>query len=161
MKEKVKQISRLIAAAQIEDIRLVEASVRSRVRSPKDVGSVDFIVRPNASLKERWEDGTFFVLATIEARLVSSERAEDPAVLVRAEFELKYKLPKDISASKRDLNAFAEMNGVFNVWPYWREFIQSMVTRMNLPPLTLPLFRLADTAKPKLISKEASKAKAG
>ncbi len=159
MSEKIKQISRLIAAAQIEDIRLVEASVRSTIRSPKDIGPVDFRIRPNASVKERHKDGTLFVLAVIEARLVPPGKGGDPAVSVKAEFELRYRLPKGLKASRRELNTFAEVNGIFNVWPYWREFIQSMVARMNLPPLILPLFRLA--GRTKAIRREATKAKAG
>jgi hypothetical protein len=31
---------------------------------------------------------------------------------------------------------------IFNCWPYFREYLQSTVTRMNLLPLTVPLLRL-------------------
>lgn len=29
----------------------------------------------------------------------------------------------------------------FNVWPFVREFVNSMTARMNVPPLNLPLFK--------------------
>ncbi len=28
-----------------------------------------------------------------------------------------------------------------NTWPYFREFVSSIIQRMNFPPLTLPLFK--------------------
>ncbi len=159
MSEKTKQISRLIAAAQIEDIRLVEATARTRIRSVKDVGPVDFIIATSADVKERHKDGTFFVLAVIEATVVPTESREEPVVSVKAGFELKYRLPKGLAVTRRDLSTFAKLNGVFNAWPYWREFIQNTVTRMNLPRIILPLYRLTDITK--AIPRETSKTKAG
>ena len=35
--------------------------------------------------------------------------------------------------------AFGKMNGIHNVWPYWREYVQSVSTRAGMPPVTLPL----------------------
>ena len=32
----------------------------------------------------------------------------------------------------------------FNVWPFVREFVNSMTARMNIPPLTLPLFKVPE-----------------
>jgi hypothetical protein len=39
------------------------------------------------------------------------------------------------------LKAFAEVNGTYNVWPYFRELFQSTITRMGLPPVVVPLYR--------------------
>jgi preprotein translocase subunit SecB len=36
------------------------------------------------------------------------------------------------------------LNGVFHVWPYWREMVQNTLARMGLPPLILPVFRVGD-----------------
>lgn len=159
MSESIKKIARLIAAAQLEDVRLVELTAKTTIRSPKDVGSVDFKISPSARVKERRKDGTFFVQAMMDARLIPTERRNDPAISVKAEYELKYRLPQTFKAPRRDLHIFAAVNGVFNAWPYWRELIQSIATRMNLPPLTLPLYRLGDAIKAP--AKEVSEAKAG
>jgi len=37
---------------------------------------------------------------------------------------------------------FAETNGLYNAWPYWREFVQNTAARMSLPGLTVPVLRL-------------------
>lgn len=71
-------------------------------------------------------------------------RAEDSSVLVRivSTFELLYSLPDVIWPTTGEINAFCKTNAMLNSWPYWREFVQNTIVRMNMPPLTLPLFRL-------------------
>ena len=159
MSEKSKRISRLIQAAQIEDIRLVETTAQTRIRSAKDAGPVDLKIKMSANVKEHHKDGTFFVLAMLEVRVVPPQSPENPVVSVKAGFELKYKLPKAFGATRRELDMFAKVNSLFNAWPYWREFVQNTATRMNLPPIVLPLFRLADLTK--TVPKQTSRAKAG
>ena len=40
--------------------------------------------------------------------------------------------------------AFAELQNVFLVWPYVRELLTSITTRMDLPPLVLPLLEIPE-----------------
>lgn len=42
--------------------------------------------------------------------------------------------------------AFANVNGIFNAWPYIRELVQTTATRMGLPPLVLPVYRVGPQA---------------
>lgn len=42
------------------------------------------------------------------------------------------------------LRAFSNVNGVFNVWPYFREFVQTTTTRMGVPAYILPTYRVDD-----------------
>jgi len=35
------------------------------------------------------------------------------------------------------------INPISNTWPYWREFVQSISTRMGFPALTVPLLEIA------------------
>ena len=39
------------------------------------------------------------------------------------------------------LKFFSENNAYFNVYPYLREYITHMSTRLNIPPVTLPLLK--------------------
>ena len=46
------------------------------------------------------------------------------------------------SAYPRDaLQYFADLNGTLNVWPYWRELVQSFASRAGLPGVVVPVFR--------------------
>ena len=146
----LKRIAPLIAAVRIEDIRLVEANVKTSLRSPDEAGKVKLAIDKSAIVKEHAAgDGIFWVLAKIIAQVIPVESEKSPVVSIKAAFELRYSLPKELKVSHAQLNTFARINSVFNAWPYWREFVQSMVARMNLPTLTLPVFRLEDSIKPK------------
>lgn len=61
---------------------------------------------------------------------------------INASFILLYCLPIDTGFSIDDLNMFANVNGIFNCWPYWRELVQSLTTRMGLTSLTIPLLKI-------------------
>ena len=142
MSKAVDGLRELIAEVEIEDVRLVEAKVETKVRSPSNAGAVDLLVNRTAEISEHQEEnGTFFVVATMRAQLVPEQAEEEPLVSIETRFELQYRLPKGFHVDPQTLTAFAETNGIYNAWPYWREFVQSMFVRMGLPPLVLPLLR--------------------
>jgi hypothetical protein len=64
-------------------------------------------------------------------------------VQVDATLELVFSYPADTSPlpSSEELQAFANTSALMNCWPYWRELVQNMVARMNLPPFVVPLLR--------------------
>ncbi len=64
------------------------------------------------------------------------------ALHIGATFEILYEYHTSIKVTPEQIAAFGHLIGVNNAWPYWREFIQSMTSRMGLPSLTLPLLRL-------------------
>jgi hypothetical protein len=145
-REKTRKLSDLIAAVQLEDVRLVEAAAEAAIRNPADAGSVRLSFRTDARFVERAGE-FFFVRATMGASVARKAEPQSPLVTIRAVFELKYRLPPEIDARDEDLNEFANVNGVFNAWPYGREFIHSVSARMNLPPIVAPVFRLSDVVK--------------
>lgn len=142
MSEAANGLKELIAEVEIEDVRLVEANVATKVRSPSDTGAVDLLVNRTAEISEHQEEnGTFFVVATMRAQVIAEQAKEDALVSIEARFEIEYRLPEGFHVDPETLTAFAETNGIYNAWPYWREFVQSMFVRMGLPPLVLPLLR--------------------
>jgi preprotein translocase subunit SecB len=65
---------------------------------------------------------------------------------VRASYCLTYDISPKGRITKKDREAFGAVNGVYNCWPYWREFVQSATLRLNLPPLTLQVLRIPRVA---------------
>lgn len=61
------------------------------------------------------------------------------ALKVTCSFGLKYSSEVDISEDFMEI--FKVRNIPLNTWPYFREFVQSITQRMNIPPLTLPLLK--------------------
>ena len=144
MSEAADSLKRLIAEVEIEGVRLVEATAETKVRSPEDTGAVDLLVNRTAGISEHQDNGTFFVVAKIGTQLVPEHAKEEPLVSVETSFELRYRLPEGLRVGPDTLTTFAETNGVYNAWPYWREFVQSMFTRMGLPPVVLPVLRVRE-----------------
>ncbi len=70
------------------------------------------------------------------------KEADEPALKIEAVFVLIYKVSNFKDLKKKHFEAFANTNGIYNAWPYWREFVQNTIARMSLPPLTIPVFRI-------------------
>jgi len=67
-----------------------------------------------------------------------NQKDESPAIHVRAAFVLEYsssgvRMPADV------MGQFARTTAHLNVWPFWRELVQSTTTRMGLPAVPVPL----------------------
>lgn len=146
-------IERVVAAVQLDSVRLADACCWARIRSAGEVERAQVSFNQQAKVAQRSDNG-FYVLATGEATVSPGEEAS-PVVSIKASFELFYRLPHDFEATEQELSGFAEVNGVFNAWPYWREFIQTTTCRMNLPPIVLPVFRLQKAAKKKEVRAKA------
>jgi len=70
------------------------------------------------------------------------EEEQDRLVDVTATVRVEYVRPEDrgdIDRSEADV--FARVNGIYNAWPYLREFVQTSLVRLSLPPFELPLLR--------------------
>lgn len=133
----------LIRAAELKAVRLEKVIAQSTVRSRRDVKKPKIAVNFGTKARD-FADGRFHIEGRIEA-VVSDEARQDkaPSVVIRAIYELAYEVPPEITPSQQDLEMFADTNAVLNVWPYWREIVQNLSMRLDLPPILLPLFRLA------------------
>jgi hypothetical protein len=67
---------------------------------------------------------------------------EDLLVRIEARFAITYAVQSLEELTEVNYEAFGQRNGVYNAWPYWREFVQSTTVRMGLPALTLPVYRV-------------------
>jgi hypothetical protein len=89
-------------------------------------------------------DGTLRIMVCFR---VASHDKSDPANLlfeVQCSFELLYDLTdKSFIPEASSIAAFTNGNAIFNCWPYAREFVQSMTSRMALSPPPLPLLKIA------------------
>lgn len=85
------------------------------------------------------ENSMLFVLVHFGLDAVDEE--DRPLAKTQADLLLMYHIKDFEDLTDDHLKHFADKNGVFNAWPYWREFVQNMTTRMQLPPLTLPTYR--------------------
>src|SRR5262249_25353872 len=78
-----------------------------------------------------------------------------PVVSIEAIFVLVYTCHDLDRIPRENLDAFANTNALFHVWPYWRELVMTTTARMRIEPIVIPVFRFdsesyreTDPAKP-------------
>jgi len=84
------------------------------------------------------EEGRVEVLVTYNL-LARSKGSRKAFLRIKCEYDLVYesaeRLPQEF------FEMYSKTSLPLNVWPYFREFVQSTSTRMGLPPITMPLFK--------------------
>jgi preprotein translocase subunit SecB len=131
---------------EIEDVRVIEAGCMQQPTASRGKHALEIDCRTIVKVDRASKHLLVFLHFTLQGFPAEDERAE-PDLTVEARFLLVYKLTSVKGLKKENYEAFAESNGIYNAWPYWREYVQNTVVRMNLPPLTIPVFRLVKPAK--------------
>ena len=145
-KEQFEGAIRFHTHSEIASVRLSRAKLWSKERITR-LGSlqVDFDVnfKPGRVMIDdravALETDFVFVIAGAEAEQ-SNDRSH--IVIIECCFEVDYVLSPDYKPTEADVAAFRSANAVFNCWPFFREFIQNSITRMNYPPPTVPFLRI-------------------
>ncbi|NHB89624.1 MULTISPECIES: hypothetical protein [Photorhabdus] len=73
---------------------------------------------------------------------LSSEESESEDVTVGIEVVFDATYLSETKLTGDELKAFSENNVAFNVWPYWREYVQSACSRMGIPQINIPLYKI-------------------
>ena len=147
MEHKATQVNQVVDQSQLRD----QAIPVSRVVSINDVK----IIACNASIESTGAESEQQIQLECKTRTISEgtsinvfvefsvESTAPSTIGLKLEFTLmvSYNNSSDIKFTQDQLVAFGALNGVFNAWPYCREFVQSMTTRMGLPALTIPVHR--------------------
>jgi hypothetical protein len=55
---------------------------------------------------------------------------------IKADFNAVYGFSGELTED--EVEYFSKYNAMYNVWPYWREFVQNTCYRMNVPALKIP-----------------------
>jgi len=74
----------------------------------------------------------------VSAKTNSGDQGRD-IFQIECRFALDYVLSGDEPPGDEEVAAFAKLNGIYNAWPYCREYVQSTASRMGLPPIVLPV----------------------
>lgn len=79
---------------------------------------------------------------------------DDAALFMGARFRLLFRFDSNTTNDPDDLIvSFGQKTAIVTGWPLWREFVLSMMGRLGLPPLVIPLLNIpgvmADSNDPK------------
>jgi hypothetical protein len=66
----------------------------------------------------------------------------DQKLEVKATFAINYSMKSSAEFAESEYQAFAELNGVHNAWPFWRELVLNLTSRMGISPIVIPVHRV-------------------
>lgn len=138
--------------AELSDVRTSKVSAQLCVEL-EEILDRTCTIRTESGGGYTFAESTNRLTVQIPASVTIFESADEPdspeqvgraLVKIEAIFVLTYEIGAAPPTQERDryFGAFAALNGTYNAWPYLRELVQSMLTRLGLPGLALPVFRL-------------------
>lgn len=136
----------------IVDAQFMQRTVRSEVLEVEDDGHGKHdLFRVFVAFGIRWVTRPQKTRARKRAKK-DTEPAEPKVLgLIEATFIAEYEVTESID--KLALDEFALHNVPWNIWPYWREYVASQSSRLNLPKATLPL-QCFTPRKPESVEKQ-------
>ena len=149
---------RVQSQVDIDNVRLVEATLTCKTKPEEANFPLAFALHFEAS--EATVKGQHLSIpVSFGFRVFRSQETMD-VIIIGCQLEAEYTLKDDYQPTADELNAFKQGNAIFNCWPYFREYVQNSVTRMNFPPPTIPFLRLIPKLPPQVEQAKASEPKA-
>lgn len=143
---------------QIKDVRLISCECEQKPTATAGKKGYDIDVSTDVQLNE--DQRVIVVLAKFWFVASIEKKSSEPVLTIDALYALAYQVDSFDGLTQEGFEQFANLNGVYNAWPYWREFVQNTVGRMGLPPLTIPVFRIFEpSTKPTGTKKKSKKRK--
>lgn len=124
--------NRLIRSLNLQDIRMVRGQFVAEKEYEGEVG-----LHSNTTFAGRFEpiESGFMAFHIISFEGRCQER-EEQIVGIEAEYAVKYET--DLEINEALFLPFLHLNLPVQTWPFFREFVQSSVSRLHWPQVTLP-----------------------
>lgn len=157
-REQTSETFALMSRVDLEHVRLIESTARCRLRPTGE--SLDLVFDIDFSPESASKEGNEIIVLTRFNFVVREVQAEATAkkIEVVVLFEATYRLTvSEYVPTTAQIEAFRRGNAIFNCWPFFREYVQSVFVRMGCPPPSIPFLRLVpkrDEESGRLQSKE-------
>jgi preprotein translocase subunit SecB len=130
------------------DVALVSIALRSATLS----SNVDPLLEqsPELDLSQQYrgryeipdaESGRLDVIVEFKSAATLPEDEQSDLFSLEASYLLVYRVQNLEEKPADALKHFAQLNGPYNVWPYWRELVQTVTGRIGLAGVLVPIFR--------------------
>lgn len=139
--------ARLAAKSDLMDIRMVKSSFEHR-GFPQNGSPISYHlnINPDAKMAETSDKFVMSAEFTIE---ISQDIEDETNDIARIEFVLvgMYNIEEELEFTEEEVDAFSKSTGIFALYPYAREYVQSVTSRLGLPALTLGLHKVSTDGK--------------
>lgn len=118
----------------LKSIELIESNIK-KDKKFNPPASIDIDYKNRTSLNKKISQ--FAVDFVFDLNSHKNDN-KDIKLKIFAEYIVFYSVNKDFF-NKEFVEFFSKYNAIIHVWPYFREFVQNMTSRMGIPLLTLDL----------------------
>ena len=144
MTTNLERASLVARSVEIESVTLTQITMNTDLdsREPPQELRLGQRFRCRYETREAQRDRLFvYVSLLFDASPGSPEPADSPVVDLSATFLATYRIEEAASFPEDGLQHFADLNGTYNVWPYWRELVQTFTGRAGLSGIVVPVFK--------------------
>jgi preprotein translocase subunit SecB len=135
-------VARVAQKAVLKEICLFDAKIN---REPVSLSPDALTIEHQCSTKiipSQKNDDVLLVLCTFRVAAFRRKSPDKIIMSIEATFCASYVLRPLADFKSEDIEHFSKINPIYNTWPFWREFVHSMTTRMGFPALTVPLLKI-------------------
>ena len=137
---------RLQTHADLDSIRIMEGKFVSRL--PAEDAAFPLILALRHQAEEAVLVGSKMTIRINFGFKAGTEDKKTEVIAIGCRVEVTYDLAEGYEPTSEEIEAFKQGNAIFNCWTYFREFVQSTLSRMNYPPVAVPFLRMAPKAIP-------------
>lgn len=121
---------------ELRDIYLVES--HSKTFDQFQARELEIITNSEIDAETDGDILTIFYHQNLAAK---GKDKKKPYLTFSARYKVTFEVKPKAEISEEFLDTFTQVILDTIVWPYYRELVQSMISKMNLPLLTLPMSR--------------------
>lgn len=138
----------LLAKCEMSSIRLRRCNATLQGEEEKLTAPIKLAFSHSAS-SPGLIDGILRIEADFRFQGFDSSEGKSPLFSLDCSFDIDYEIKEGFAPPPEAIEAFKEGNAIFNCWPYARELVQNLTSKMCLSPPPLPLLRMIPKPKPK------------
>ena len=126
----------ILKTIDLQNVYLVET--KAKLNENNISPNLEIKVRDTKSFETK--DNSFIISYTYRLAGINAEQ-DNTCLEIVAKFKIKYFTENATNINKEFFDVFAKFSVDFMLWPYFREFVQNLTSKMDLPSLTLPMIK--------------------
>ena len=143
---------------EIESVSIRQCSFRAGFEAGSLPAELALSQRYSASCDDSRLESEEILIVKVSFGFSARQPDEDEELemmVIEADFDIIYSLHGENDFTQECLTHFADVNGPYNAWPYWRELVSSCSARVGLSSITVPVYRPRAFEIPEDVNSEA------
>ena len=133
----IKDYREILNTIELENICMIDANFKI----DRELLSDEIKLNTKETFKYEKKDNLLIVFYKTSLKGIDLKTKNAP-ISATITHEITYSMTSEKDITPEFMNKFGEFSTSMAVWPFFREYVQSMISRTQLPHLTLPLKKI-------------------